>query len=205
VRVRKNPAERRQEFMDRAMELFCSKGYEQTMVQDICKAVGVAKGTFFYYFPAKEDVLKAILGQWIKEFEGDFLQRAKGRTAVQKLRLFLHMSAQEAIIEPLVDKLMEERQWELVRNLWQMVLEQSFNPLLLQIFAQGNQEGTMQVEHERECLDFFWGIMDAAWPMEQQAVIEDASIDIREAMAAGLIEKLLGMPAGSLAHFEDTV
>ena len=91
TRVRKDPAERRQELLTIAMELFQEKGYEQTMVQDICKQAGVAKGTFFYYFPTKEDVLKAIFEEWMKKFVGEYTRRAEGLDTVQKLRLFLRM------------------------------------------------------------------------------------------------------------------
>ncbi|MCR5176244.1 MAG: TetR/AcrR family transcriptional regulator [Anaerovibrio sp.] len=205
TRIRKNPAERRQEFMDRSMELFCTKGYEQTMVQDICRAVGVAKGTFFYYFPTKEDVLKAIFANWVKQFEEDFIYKAKGMTAAEQLKLFLNMSSQDNAIEPLVDKLMEEGQWDMVRNLWQLVLEQSFNPLMLRILAKGKQEGSMQVDYQAESLDFFWNLMDVVWPIEQQANSADENVSVREAIAAKLIESLFGMKPGSLAHFGDTV
>ncbi len=204
-RIRKDPATRRQEFIDTAMDLFCSNGYEQTMVQDICRAVGVAKGTFFYYFPAKEDVLRAIFEDWSRKFLGDFLSRAAGMDAVQKLRLFLGISAGENSIEPLVDKLLAEQHGELVRQLWQRIVEQSCNFQLLRIFEQGNQEGTMQVEHGEESLDFLWRLMDAMWPNEKKDIITDESMVIREMMFTKLMEQLLHMEAGSLNDFKDTV
>ena len=40
-----------------AMQLFRSKGLAQTTVEEITRAAGVAKGTFFNYFPSKEHVL----------------------------------------------------------------------------------------------------------------------------------------------------
>ncbi len=205
ARVRKDPATRRLEFIDASMDLFCSKGYEQTMVQDICRAVGVAKGTFFYYFPTKEDVLRAIFEHWTRRFVEDFLSKGTGKDAVQKLRLFLGMSAGENSIEPLVDKLLAEQQGELVRQLWQRIVEQSFNCQILRIFEQGNQEGTMRVEHGEESLDFFWSLMDAVWPDEKKDTITDESMVIREMMFSMLMEQLLHMEAGSLKDFKNTV
>jgi AcrR family transcriptional regulator len=43
--------------IDAAICLFSEKGYEATTVAEIAEAAGVAKGTFFNYFKAKEDLL----------------------------------------------------------------------------------------------------------------------------------------------------
>ena len=203
TRVRKDPAERRQELMTIAMELFCANGYEQTMVQDICKQAGVAKGTFFYYFPTKEDVLKAIFEEWAKKFADDFTRRAAGLDAVQKLRLFLQLSAQENAIEPLVDNLWAEHYKELVMALWQRIVSNGFNPLLRKIIDEGNEAGSMQVLHPEECLDFFWSLTEGMWPDEKKDIVTDESMAIRMEMAARLIEQLFGMKMGSMAHWEN--
>ncbi len=203
TRVRKDPTERRQELMTIAMELFCEKGYEQTMVQDICQQAGVAKGTFFYYFPTKEDVLKAIFVEWTKKFVEEYAQKAEGMDAVRKLRLFLQLSARENSIEPLVDNLWAEHYKELVMVLWQRIVIDGFNPLLRQIIAEGNATGSMQVVHQEECLEFFWRLTEAIWPDEKVDIVTDDSMSVRTEIAAKLIEQLFGMEKGSMAHWEN--
>jgi AcrR family transcriptional regulator len=42
---------------DEALRQFAEKGFEATRVEDVVSAAGVAWGTFFRYFPRKEDVL----------------------------------------------------------------------------------------------------------------------------------------------------
>jgi AcrR family transcriptional regulator len=44
---------------DAATRLFATKGYEQTSVDDLCRAADVSLRTFFRYFDGKEDVLFA--------------------------------------------------------------------------------------------------------------------------------------------------
>ena len=39
------------------MALWRTNGYAQTTVADICRAAGVSRALFYFYFPAKEDVL----------------------------------------------------------------------------------------------------------------------------------------------------
>ncbi|MCJ7823309.1 MAG: TetR/AcrR family transcriptional regulator [Anaerolineales bacterium] len=52
---------RRGEILTTAQDLFFSKGYEATTVQEIIDAVGIAKGTFYHYFDSKVDLLDALI------------------------------------------------------------------------------------------------------------------------------------------------
>src|SRR3546814_21010658 len=40
-----------------AMALWRTNGYATTTVADICRAAGVSRALFYFYFPAKEDIL----------------------------------------------------------------------------------------------------------------------------------------------------
>ncbi|HSP22595.1 MAG TPA: TetR/AcrR family transcriptional regulator [Planococcus sp. (in: firmicutes)] len=51
--------------------LFEEKGFSETSVQDIAEAAGVTKGTFYYYFHSKEQLLMDIHSDYI----GDLLTR----------------------------------------------------------------------------------------------------------------------------------
>jgi len=60
-RIIKKYDERRTEFLNTAQELFFTKGYEQTAVEAIIKKMRLSKGTFYYYFKSKEDLLDALI------------------------------------------------------------------------------------------------------------------------------------------------
>lgn len=57
ARIIKEYHVRKNELLDTAQELFFTKGYKQTSIESIIKKIGVAKGTFYYYFKSKEDLL----------------------------------------------------------------------------------------------------------------------------------------------------
>lgn len=57
--------ELRKELVDRAGDLFQQKGYSRTSVQDIVDAAGVTKGSFYYYFQGKEDLLFLIHDEYM--------------------------------------------------------------------------------------------------------------------------------------------
>ena len=65
VRTVKDPDERRSELIASAQHLFYSKGYEKTSVSDIVNEVGVAKGTFYYYFNSKQAILEAMIDELV--------------------------------------------------------------------------------------------------------------------------------------------
>lgn len=45
-----------------ALDLFSARGYEGTSIRDIAEQMEMTKAAVFYHFPAKEDLLAAILG-----------------------------------------------------------------------------------------------------------------------------------------------
>ncbi|PKQ18660.1 MAG: hypothetical protein CVT68_02255 [Actinobacteria bacterium HGW-Actinobacteria-8] len=45
-----------------ALELFSARGYEGTSIRDIAEQMEMTKAAVFYHFPAKEDLLTAMLG-----------------------------------------------------------------------------------------------------------------------------------------------
>ena len=64
MRVTKEPEERRQEIIETAMRLFYEKGYEKTSIADIAKAIGVAQGLCYRYFPSKEALFDCTVDQY---------------------------------------------------------------------------------------------------------------------------------------------
>lgn len=63
------PAEVRiDDLLSAAADLFLSKGIEATTVDDIVGRAGVAKGTFYHYFPTKTDVILALRERFSRGF-----------------------------------------------------------------------------------------------------------------------------------------
>ncbi|MGH2694950.1 MAG: TetR/AcrR family transcriptional regulator [Actinomycetota bacterium] len=71
-RTVKPPEQRREEILESALALFRDRGFDETTVQDIAAAAGVAAGTVYLYFPSKEHVLVAIHEEFHKGMEDRF-------------------------------------------------------------------------------------------------------------------------------------
>ena len=50
-----------------SIDLFDKKGFSKTSIQDIVDTIGVTKGTFYYYFKSKQELLMDIHLNYIKE------------------------------------------------------------------------------------------------------------------------------------------
>ena len=55
----------RERLIDEASRLFYARSYESVGVQELCEAAEVNKGSFYHFFPSKEDLLAAVIdAQW---------------------------------------------------------------------------------------------------------------------------------------------
>ena len=68
--IAKNPTSRRevrrQELVDAAVAVFSAKGVSAASVDDIVRAAGVAKGTFYLYFTTKDDAVNAVAAAMVE-------------------------------------------------------------------------------------------------------------------------------------------
>lgn len=65
MRISKKPENRKTEILNTAEILFITKENSETTINEILREVGIAKGTFYYYFQSKEEVMDAIVLRFI--------------------------------------------------------------------------------------------------------------------------------------------
>lgn len=64
--------QQREHILDVARDLFAQNGYEATTTRQLNKAVGIADGLMYYYFPhGKQEILDTIVRQGIASGEGE--------------------------------------------------------------------------------------------------------------------------------------
>lgn len=65
----------RRRILEAARKLFSAKGFDPTTTRDLSRAAGIAAGTLFNYFPAKEALALAIISEEIERAHADFGRR----------------------------------------------------------------------------------------------------------------------------------
>ncbi len=152
----KKTEERRLEIIKTAEKLFKENGYRNTPIDAIIKEMGVAKGTYYYYFKSKEDVLAAIVEYQLNLIVQTVEQIANDTSldALTKMRLLLsgsHIGDEDTgeIVEQL--HLPVNRELHEVTNI-QTVLRLS--PIFAKIVEQGNRENVFNTRYPLETIQF---------------------------------------------------
>lgn len=191
-------AERKQELLKTAYDLFLSKGYDAVSVDEIIKAAGIAKGTYYYYFKSKEETLEEVIALMIAAEE----QKAKAilempipvpQKIVGIISSFRPDQAEQDIVETLnrnENLLMHER----VNS---KIIEVAV-PLLTKAAEEGIEQGIMNCdfleERVRMLLILSNKIFDDGITSESTLLVY---IDI--------VEKILGAPKGTMDFIKGLV
>ncbi len=151
MRITKDANERKDEILDVAQRLFHKQGYAQTSIEDILSEIGIARGTLYYHFKSKEEILSAMIDRQIERNEKALRRIADNQalTAVEKLfELILFLSHSGTLAEGLHEK----ENAELHQKSFQRSLLR-YAPIMTKIVEQGIQSGEFSTPYPRECVE----------------------------------------------------
>ncbi len=75
----------RQRIIDSAWELFYTKGYADTTINEIIEKAETSKGGFYYYFKKKDDLLNSLYVVFDREYEKFYTNMDKSQNAIEQL------------------------------------------------------------------------------------------------------------------------
>lgn len=207
MRVTKDRDTRRAELVEASTALFLEKGFEDTMVSDIVRRVGVAQGTYYYYFKTKEDVLDAALEGLLEEGAGRAARLADEgpESASQRLEGFMRalfsprggIEASERYAklfrEPAVHRHMEEVRFKKLHR------------VLAGLISSGAASGEFKpLRHTEESAEIaLRGAAAFIHSRHGEGSPQDGTDTVMDALAEHM-ERLLGLPERSL-DFRDRV
>lgn len=198
MRIVKEAQERKNEILDVAGRLFAQKGYDSTSTNDILEEIGIARGTLYYHFKSKEDILDAMIDRMM----GQMLMQAKAvagqnEVPVQR-RLTMIIQALQIRGGP-GDEIMEQihkPQNALMHQKIQNRLLTELNPLLTGLIEEGIAQGICQTDYPEEVVEMTL--------LYANTVFDDLTVhseeERRRKIAAFIynLERLLQMEKGSM-------
>lgn len=99
----------RRAIMDIAREHFARFGYKRTVIDDIVREVGIAKGTFYLYFKSKDQLFFELVRQLHHEMVDLFQELLDRDVSVEeRLRLIIEMSFQAFEDYPLMARIIAD-------------------------------------------------------------------------------------------------
>lgn len=99
------------------MALWRTNGYAKTTVADICRAAGVSRALFYFYFPAKEDVLfevgllstRAAQKTVHQQLAGEYDVHAVVTQALRSLERSMARNPRDLIVETILEGYRQEQ------------------------------------------------------------------------------------------------
>lgn len=117
--------QRRETIVERAAELFATRGFQGASVSDLAAACNTSKSLFYHYYPSKEDVLYAVMASHIDALveAADEVEAAPGEPAQRLdrlvhafMRLYVGAASRHKVLLNELDNLPAARRAEIVRK-----------------------------------------------------------------------------------------
>ena len=148
ARPKKDPEIMRGRILDVAEELFSKGGYDETAVSDIVAGLGVAQGTFYYYFESKEACLDALVER-ILDAERETLEAVLDRTDVtapENLLAAYQLRIRRRVEHRVMDYLHLEENAKLHYKISRKRFT-DFLPIFTRLVEEGVKEGRFRTDH----------------------------------------------------------
>lgn len=199
MRISKDPEERRSEILDTAERLFTVKGYSQTAMMDIANEIGIAKGTLYYHYTSKEEVMEAII---LRTLTGR-VERAKQLIADTNMKavdkLFLMLSGQNSDEskrqeDELAEQFHQPENSEMhQKSMKQVILLMA--PVLAEVVKQGVDDKIFSTEYPLESVEVLLASSSILFDKEMFHWTEEESKRKARAFVSA-IERILGAEKG---------
>lgn len=201
MRIVKEANERRNEILDVADELFAQKGYDKTSTTDILEKVGIARGTLYYHFKSKEDIMNALIERY----------HARVFDTAQKIAIDKSISVKERIILVVMaldiskgngNKIIEhihQPQNALMHQKIKEVILSSVTPILTGIIREGIEQGLFNTSYPYECMEMILVYTNTVFDNGMMIMTAEQRRLRVEAFIYN-VERLLGAESGSLMY-----
>ena len=155
MRIVKEAEIRKSEILDTAERLFVSKGYENTSTTDILNEIGIARGTLYYHFKSKEDILIAMIDRQVGQMAAAAKAIAENKEIPALQRMILAISAMKAdtgLGKELTEQ-MHKPHNALMHQKAQTALLSAVNPILSSILKEAIAAGMCSTDYPDEVID----------------------------------------------------
>ena len=191
TKIMKKGERRKQELLKTAYGMFITKGYENTSVDDIINAAGIAKGTYYYYFETKEAMLEEVIGMMIEaEAEAATKVLEAPIPIPQKVVGIIASFRLEENEQPIVDTINRPENVLMHNKLNRRIIDVVV-PLLSEVIKEGTNEGIFDCDNIPERVRM---ILIVSNTLLEDAEFTERDIDV----FIDLTEKLLGAKKGTM-------
>ncbi|MGN1339427.1 MAG: TetR/AcrR family transcriptional regulator [Oscillospiraceae bacterium] len=149
--------------LDAARELMCSKAPSTDITVDmIAKQAGIGKGSIYYYFRSKDEIIDAVINQCYTAAIADFIDTIRTQeNTLEKLRL---------LMRSILGSEMKDKSRNVIRELHlqndvmtnyklMMTSIRVISPIVSELLTEGNAKGELHAEYPDESAQMIIAMM----------------------------------------------
>ena len=146
---------KREQILDAMQELMGSSNAQAISVSDIAQKAGIGKGSIYYYFSSKNDIIDAVIERSYSRVldAGKELAASSHMDAFKKTELIYHAcldSSTELRRQEAIGTFNEQQESAFIHQKFARIIITRLKPILTDIIRQGMEEGTIHCEYPEE-------------------------------------------------------
>lgn len=203
MRKVKEAEERRNEILDAAEQLFGHKGFDGTSTNDILDKVGIARGTLYYHFKSKEDIMDALIERYSVRILGAAQQIGADKSIpvnerIMRVVMALNISEGESSKE--IMEHIHKPQNALMHQKIQKVIVGGVTPILAEIIREGIEQGMFNTPFPYECMEMVVAYANIVLDGDLVELTDEGRVSRIQALIFNM-ERMLGAESGSFMNY----
>ena len=199
MRITKDADDRKNEILDVSGALFSQKGFDATTISDIIEKVGVARGTVYYHFKSKEDIMDALIERYISRLLAAAKKIADDKSIPVFERFFqtlmVLVTDNDGSLEVTADDI-HKPQNALMHQKMQKAMMEGIPPILTGIVEDGIKESLFDTPYPYETMEMAIAHTNTVFDNYSDNLTEKELVTKIKAFIFNL-ERLFGTKAGS--------
>lgn len=146
---------KRELILDAMQELMSASCVSSISVQEIAQKAGIGKGSIYYYFSSKNEIIEAVIERSYSRVldEGRVLAASQDMDVFEKMKIIYQAcldSSMELKRQEAMNSFNEQQQSALIHQKFAQVIISKMQPILTDIFLQGIEEGIICCAYPQE-------------------------------------------------------
>lgn len=191
--------------LDTAEQLMCIMPDKDITVNIIAKNAGIGKGSIYYYFESKDEIINSVIERTYKKALHEYFSNINtATTAIEKIKFLF-----ESIIKPEFKdsrknmirtlNLHEDAQ---LHNRMKLVAISEVSPVLAELFKQGIKEGTISTDTPDESAEMLVAIITFLLDSSLFS-FDDEKMKKKMKILGSVLDTCLSAPQGSFDFLYD--
>lgn len=199
MRVIKDADQRKNEILDAAETLFTLKGFDKTSTNEILEAVGIARGTLYYHFKSKEDIMDALIERHTSRLlkAAKEIAEDKGKPVydriIQSVRALKMNQSGNEVLEHI-----HRPQNALMHQKVQKTILNGLPPILSGIIREGIEDNLFHTPYPYECVEMLVVYASTVFDGDMLDINQQEYASRAQALIFN-VERLLGVESGTLS------